>query len=669
MRDCHGADILTPRLAEPTPLPALADKRWPAMRGPCAMEVIATDQQRRLAENMAALRAAKSKLADQVDALPADQAVQFFPARNGMLTGRVHCEDGADVLLASAWDPAAEARQWADALEDLDEDKHTVAVTGCGLGYHVAELLGRRPGGLVVVLEPSLAMVHAALQCHDFTRDILVHRVVFVVAGDRTDMFEPLAPHNPELMLGTRLMQHPATGRARPTACAEIQRSFTEYVQFARSGMVTTLQISAATCENILLNLPHYLSWPDITPLRGAWKGSPGICVAAGPSLRRNMHLLRQVKGKAPIIAVQTVLKTLLSAGIRPDFITALDYSPLSLRFYEGLEAVDDVTLVADPKVNSVVPANYPGPMRMFYNYFADRVLAEMPEDHDRLPAGSTVAHLNLYLARYMGCDPIVLIGQDLGFGENVYYSPGTPIQTTWSPELNRFNSMEMMEWQRIVRVRTQLRKVPGQRRPEIYTDSQMFTYLQQFERDIASTDAKVINATEGGARIAGAEEMPLAEVIRRYCRPSGKPAPQLPQRRPDAPARAAEAVVCLNERLGELDRMEEVCDHVLAPLREMADALDEPGRFNELHAEMNQWRIKIDSLKGAYQLVADVVQLAELKRFQLDKARARRELDEIAERRDQLARDIQYVSIIREGVDILRGNLTDAVKRLEETA
>ncbi len=98
-----------------------------------------------------------------------------------------------------------------------------------------------------------------------------------------------------------------------------------------------------------------------------------------------------------------------------------------------------------------------------------------------------------------------------------------------------------------------------------------------------------------------------------------------------------------------------------------MTEALDDPNRFNRLHARMNRWRVKIDDLKEIYHLVSDVVQLAELKRVQMDKALDRKELDEVGQRRDQLARDIQYVSILREGIASLRKLLDESTKRLEK--
>jgi len=48
--------------------------------------------------------------------------------------------------------------------------------------------------------------------------------------------------------------------------------------------------------------------------------------VSAGPSLRKNMHLLREAKDKAIIIATQTMLRPLIDMGIEPHYVTSLDY-------------------------------------------------------------------------------------------------------------------------------------------------------------------------------------------------------------------------------------------------------------------------------------------------------------------------------------------------------
>ncbi len=630
------------------------------------MDVAATYCTRTLQRNLDALRAVQPALAE---ALAGADPLELEPTGQGRFTARVATEDGQRVHLASRLDPVREARRWIGSLE-LEDAVHAVAVVGLGLGYHVAELLRQRPGGLVVALEPTPAVARAALQCVDLADDLRLGRLVLAVGQGRGDLQEPFRRHTAELMMGTRLAQHPASARAWPAACGQLQAAFADYTHFARSALVTAVEISATSTDNLLRNLPHYLGWPGIDELKDAARGRVAICIAAGPSLAGALPMLKQAKGRAVLIAVQTVLRPLLEAGIRPDFVTALDYSPISGRFYEGLGELPDVTLIADAKVHPVVPERFPGPRRLFRHDLLTRVLGELDAERDTLQAGSTVAHLNLYLARYLGCDPIVLVGQDLGFGGHLYYAPGNPIHTTWAAELNRFNSLELMEWQRVARMGASLRTVPGSDGPSVTTDAQMFTYLQQFEADVARTSARVVNATAGGARIAGTERQELAEVLAGLDEaPLGLPAPAAP--RPDSAERFALAAGRIRDRLGELARMQEVCDHVLESLRAMVAALNDAARFNRLHAEMDRWRRKIDDLARIYSLVADAAQVAELKRIHLDTAMARSKAgrDVVAQRREELTRDIQYVSLLRQGAELLEASLHAGLERLGEGA
>ena len=88
------------------------------------------------------------------------------------------------------------------------------------------------------------------------------------------------------------------------------------------------------------------------------------------------------------IIATQTTVRPLLLAGIRPHFVTALDYHEISRRFYDDLTAEDvrDMTLIADPKAHPVILDAFPGPVRCCANRFLDDLLDDRKSAVDSLP-------------------------------------------------------------------------------------------------------------------------------------------------------------------------------------------------------------------------------------------------------------------------------------------
>jgi len=96
-----------------------------------------------------------------------------------------------------------------------------------------------------------------------------------------------------------------------------------------------------------------------------------------------------------------------------------------------------------------------------------------------------------------------------------------------------------MMEWQRIARHRTHLHKVIDVHGKSIYTDAQMHTYLQQFERDFAQYRREgltIIDATEGGVAKQHTIAMPLVEFLEQHAQttlpPLPLPAPHEPKKR-----------------------------------------------------------------------------------------------------------------------------------------
>ena len=115
------------------------------------------------------------------------------------------------------------------------------------------------------------------------------------------------------------------------------------------------------------------------------------MVVSAGPSLGKNLELLKEIRDRVVVIAVQTTLKPLLNCGITPDFVTSLDYHEVGTRFYEGLdEELRDVHLVAEPKANWRVVDYYRdrGPMSLLGNEVAKLVLGEENDDRTAFADG-----------------------------------------------------------------------------------------------------------------------------------------------------------------------------------------------------------------------------------------------------------------------------------------
>lgn len=618
--------------------------------------------------NMAALFRVDNRLAQRIDEYEPDGSIVVEAAKTGAPTVSV-LPPGSDrpVSLHSKVDPLAEASRFAGSVEVGGD--FCYVVSGFGLGHHIKALAGRLKGdAFLVVTEPNLGMLKAALETVDLAELFAKDRCIILTTDDKGEVQTRLEPHSTLMMMGAKFVSHQPSERVAGSFHATLRKMIADFMTYCRMSLVTLVTNSRITCRNITNNLPLYLSTPPIDPLRDRFKGFPGIVVSAGPSLRKNIDQLADLQNRAVLVAVQTTFKTLLDRGIQPHFVTSLDYHEMSKRFFEGVGDVSRTHLVIEPKVTWHVPDHYPGPISVLGNSFARLCVGDSLAARDGLKAGATVAHLAFYLALYMGCDPIILVGQDLAYTNHVYYSPGVAIHGLWRPQLNRFSTIEMMEWERIVRTRHILMKVKDIQGRDIYTDEQLFTYLQQFEGDFSTVPGRVIDATEGGVRKAGTRVMRLAEVAKQYCsRPiPGELLAYRDQTRWHDPSRLEAGRAELRKRIEEVDAMVADCKEMVALLKELETLLSDPAAFNRKIAAVDALRVKIHEHDHAYQMISAVSQHAELQRFSADRRLKLTETEGIELAKAQLTRDLRFVEGVIEGAEALKEILNDGIGRFD---
>ena len=363
------------------------------------------------------------------------------------------------------------------------------------------------------------------------------------------------------------------------------------------------------------------------------------------------------------LIAVQTTLQPLLEMGVEPDFVTCLDYSDISTRFCEKLPASSCTELVAEPKAASAIFAMNPGPLTLLGNDFAEGLLREMRLSKPSLPAGSTVAHLAYYLAEHMGCDPIIFVGQDLGFSDGLCYTAGTSYEDVWRPELSRFCTLEMKQWEQIVRERFILRQIPDYQGRPMYTEERLFTYLQQFERDFMRTKTKIIDATEGGAAKRGTTVMTLAEASQQFCTgPCGRARPTT--RGCTGAASAIAWTACGSAALRR--EIARITRDTLPLLQEIHDHLDDQPRVNRAIAIVDGLRGRMNELGACYDLVTQLTQNTELRRFEEDRKIAASRAGGAQRQRLQVERDMASVRGVLQAASEFQQLMDEVIDELE---
>jgi hypothetical protein len=247
-------------------------------------------------------------------------------------------------------------------------------------------------------------------------------------------------------------------------------------------------------------NIKEIVENPGINLLKDKFKGIPAVCVATGPSLDKNVELLRGLEDRAVIIAADASLKPLLDKGLKLYMITTLEREIDIVKLFKDIPAdkYSDVYMCGCPVIYNEVYQTYKGPQIIVYRSFDH--FKWLGIDRGMLEIKFSSGNMNFKIAEYLGCDPIILIGQDL---------------CIYGDKTNADGAVLGVEQQTYLReART---KVKGNYEDEVTTTHSLKLMLDSYVVDVGGYKGKCINATEGGAYIDKTELMTFAEAIEKH--------------------------------------------------------------------------------------------------------------------------------------------------------
>ncbi|EFO9589273.1 motility associated factor glycosyltransferase family protein, partial [Campylobacter jejuni] len=225
------------------------------------------------------------------------------------------------------------------------------------------------------------------------------------------------------------------------------------------------------------------------------------IVVSAGPSLAKQLPLLKAYQDKAVIFCADGALSMLEKEGIIPDYVTNLDFTDLAMKFFQNKENLKQsiIALECATHPNIVRSLNAENCMIVLRN----KALFNL-NDFGYIDTGTHVSHFSYTLALALGFKNIIMIGQDLAFDkEGNSHSKGFDFGEKFSGEEN----IDKL-------------KVPAYAgKGEVLTHITWNDYRIKLEYLFACNDqkAKFYNATEGGARINFTEELSFKECCEKF--------------------------------------------------------------------------------------------------------------------------------------------------------
>lgn len=414
-------------------------------------------------------------------------------ARDGNLTIKKGIEG---VYLHGTNRPLRDAELFAKEYMRDDYERYTV--WGIGLGYHIRAMLDME-APKIIVIEPDINMIYLALMNIDFP-ELEDGRLVIIHDGSYTKLagyvgeekINRLIIHEPSLHAECQIAQK-INAKNILGIIERLQQIF-----IRESSIRNTYPLMLSNFKSNIVNCTGYVD--EIT---SDFRGKKVIIIAAGPSLDKNVHYLSNLKTMSKnkrrdyvILAVGTVYRKLIKMDIRPDYVIVAD---ANYRVFSQVRDVcnEQIPLLILSTACKKFARYYTGPRYLIAQNELD-ISEQYAKEHNyrTYDTGGSVTTTALSVAVKSGAKEVIFIGLDLAYTDGYAHATGT---SSRSVDTNG-------------RIR-----VKGVNGDEVYATNVFIIYRNWIENEIKKhPNIEFIDATEGGAKIAGTKIMSLEDALKK---------------------------------------------------------------------------------------------------------------------------------------------------------
>ncbi|HFO1463584.1 TPA: motility associated factor glycosyltransferase family protein, partial [Campylobacter jejuni] len=254
--------------------------------------------------------------------------------------------------------------------------------------------------------------------------------------------------------------------------------------------------------EQFVYNLPSMITHPSYKELLSKRKNlsDTAIIVSTGPSLTKQLPLLKKYANKATIFCADSSYPILAKHGIKPDYVCMLERTEITAEFFNhdfGEFDKDIVFICAGVVHPKAIEYLKGGNLVITQKVLAFPYYINL-KDFSYAAVGFSVAHTLSYLATYLSHKNIIFIGQDLAYAENGNSHP------------DDYQNSANYESQMYEHILTTAYGGNG----KVETHSIWLLFKNWFENEMIPNTRKMgittYNCTEGGARIEGTIEKPF---------------------------------------------------------------------------------------------------------------------------------------------------------------
>ncbi|MEO8905630.1 MAG: 6-hydroxymethylpterin diphosphokinase MptE-like protein [Polyangiaceae bacterium] len=398
----------------------------------------------------------------------------------------------------------------------------TFVVFGLGMGHTVRGLRAYSTAK-IVVFEPDPGIVRSFFESGPSE---LAEVPIVCTVHELTQLWPRLSNGKQSVTL----LNTPGYAELFPDQAQSLREALGQLVQRSSVNHATLRLRSRVWIQDVLANLDLLGQHPTFLALAGKYRGVPAFIVGAGPSLAKNGGQLAEAAKKGIVFALNSSARALDSYGVEPQVLACMESIDVS-HLLEQVSYIDRVVRAFSLTGHPRSLRTGKGPLLPIFEGLAQLNVSLAPLlGSAGLPVSGSVSTLAFSLAERLGCSPIVFVGQDLAYTDGKAYAQGTPYENSrvrvaadgqtlehdWCETLkatHNHGDNKMLE-------REPLRSALAWGGQGHVTTTIGFNVVRAWLETASVVLAeekpgtRLINATEGGARIEGFEECTLETLL-----------------------------------------------------------------------------------------------------------------------------------------------------------
>lgn len=393
--------------------------------------------------------------------------------------------------------------EWYKATENEYINKRYI-MFGLGSGEYVTEVLNNcKTEFKVIVYEPVESGVGQGAEDYAGLKGLADAGVEIYVEGKEQDSFVNFLYKFLDFSTieGVVTLVHPSY-EALTDKITEFNNCINTAADGIKASRLVRERFGAESFENMIVNYKYLGESKSFGSFMNQLNEDiPAIIVASGPSLGKNMHILKEAKGKSVIISADSAVSALLANNIMPDLYISVDPHKEAKSFED--DRVKDIPAIVE--LTSAKSAIKDGQEHFFVfnegNAYLEEFINEENVDMHMIGVGGSVANTCFDAVVVMGFKTVIFIGLDLAYTDNKTHVENT---ARYGMEINEATAEYTVD-------------IYGN---TVKSSGEFSIYRGLIEEEIAANpDMLVIDATEGGALINGTKIMSFADAVNEYCK------------------------------------------------------------------------------------------------------------------------------------------------------